>query len=77
MNERLIQEFIDAAAGMPQGLRIKGLVAMVAERCATICDIEAEEGGAAQAAATIRAAFVPPSARMNPIAEAVQAATGH
>lgn len=61
MNERLIAEFLADAAGQPAGQRMHRLIALVAERCATIIDIEADAepaNAARNAANTIRAAFI-------------------
>jgi hypothetical protein len=63
VNDALISTFLAEAAEAPAGQRMHKLIALVAERCATICDIEAEavgdQGAAAKSAAnTMRAAFV-------------------
>jgi len=59
MNDRLIADFIAQAAKAPEGQRMYALIGLVAERCATICDIERDaEDGCEQAAKTIREAFV-------------------
>lgn len=53
MNDRLIQELIERAAKQ-DGDRVRTLIAMVAEHCATICQIDPE-----YAPITIRTAFCP------------------
>lgn len=78
MNERLINEFLVEAAGAPEGQRMLKLVSVLAERCALICDIEAENdvaGGQAarHAANTIRAAFVDVPVKLSPGARAAAA----
>lgn len=82
MNERLMAEMIADAAGQPAGQRMQRLIALVAERCATIIDIEADadpENAARNASNTIRAAFVervevPEGGfRLNPSAQAARA----
>jgi len=82
MNDRLIAEFLADAAQQPAGKRMHRLIALVAERCATIIDIEADADpvdGARSAANTIRAAFVervevPEGGfRLNPSAQAARA----
>lgn len=84
MNDRLIAEFIADAAQQPAGHRMQRLIALVAERCAVILEIEADvdpETAARIAANTIRAAFVdniqPPEGgfQLAPIALAASTAT--
>lgn len=75
MNERLFNEFCARAAEAPQGEKMKALVAAVAEHCALICDIEADNdagGGQAarHAANTMRAAFVDTPTKLSPGARA-------
>ena len=77
MNDRLQNEFIAAAALAPSGQRMYALIAMVAEHCAAICDIEAEgdkriNSGASHASKTIRAAFIgrPELNMVKPVAQA-------
>lgn len=71
MNTRLFNEFVEACAKAPDGYRAMALVAMVAEHCATICEIDPKH-----AAETIRAAFVPSGdVQLKPVAQAAQAAT--
>jgi len=81
MNERLIAEFIEDAARQPQGQRMTRLIELVAERCATIMEIEAEtdlENAARNAANTIRACFIEQAKapeggfRLNPTASALR-----
>lgn len=81
-NQRLIDEFIADAAQQPAGQRMQRLIALVAERCATIMDIEADvdpQNAAKNAANTIRAAFVDAPQmpeggfRLNPAAQASRA----
>jgi len=78
VNDRLIQEFIDHAATLPQGHRVHALVSMVAERCAAICDILQDDRQckrpAEAAAETIRAAFVAEAPRLSKVAEASRTA---
>lgn len=79
MNERLIAEFIADAAQQPAGHRMHRLIALVAERCATILEIEVDADaahGARSAANTIRAAFVdvPTLGAVKPIALAARTA---
>lgn len=74
MNDRLIAEFVSQAAQAPEGQRMYKLIALVAERCATICDIERDaEDGCDQAAKTIREAFVA-TPKMSAIGSAVKKA---
>jgi hypothetical protein len=73
VNERLINEFIADAAGQPAGQRMQRLVALVAERCATILEIEVDADpadGARSAANTIRAAFIDVPKKLTPGARA-------
>lgn len=86
MNDALIEQFIRDAAAAPAGKRMHALIAMVAERCATICDIEADSepanSGAAHASRTIRAAFIGAPPQLKPAARAeaahaLQMATKH
>jgi len=76
MNDRLIAEMLADAAGQPAGNRMHRLIALVAERCATIIDIEADadpENGARSAANTIRAAFIDAPQPLKPAARAAAA----
>lgn len=76
MNDRLIAEFLADAAQQPAGQRMHRLIALVAERCATIIDIEADAdpGNAARNSAnTIRAAFVDVPKVLKPAARAAAA----
>lgn len=76
MNQRLIDEFLADAAQQPAGERMKRLIALVAERCATIIEIEADADpadGARHAANTIRAAFVDVPKQLSPGARAAAA----
>jgi hypothetical protein len=76
MNDRLIAEFLADAAGQPAGKRMHRLIALVAERCATILDIEADadpQNAARSAANTIRAAFVEAPQELKPAARAAAA----
>ena len=81
MNDRLIAEFIADAAQQPTGKRMHRLISLVAERCATILEIESdsdealvEPGQAARNAAnTIRAAFVDVPLKLSPGARAAAA----
>ena len=83
MNDRLANQFIADAAKAPAGQRMYALIAMVAEHCATICDIEAESDkrqnrGASHASKTIRAAFIgrPELNMMKPTAQAASIFAG-
>lgn len=76
MNDRLIAEMLADAAGQPAGQRMQRLIALVAERCATIIEIEgdAEPANAPRNAAnTIRAAFVDVPKTLKPAARAAAA----
>lgn len=76
MNERLIAEFLADAASQPAGQRMQRLVALVAERCATILEIETDGDpvdGARSAANTIRAAFIDVPKQLTPGARAAAA----
>ena len=75
MNPRLIGEFIARAAEYPAGQRGTALVSIVAEHCATICDVIVDNGESpAGAAETIREAFVLPT-KPTQIAQAARLAT--
>ncbi len=79
MNQRLIDEFLADAAQQPAGERMKRLIALVAERCAMIIEIEIDADpvdGPRSAANTIRAAFVdvPKLGAVKPIALAAHTA---
>lgn len=75
MNDRLIADFISQAAKAPEGQRMYKLIALVAERCATICDIETDaEDGCEQAAKTIREAFTQGTPKLSPVGSAVRKA---
>lgn len=76
MNDRLIAEFLADAASQPAGKRMHRLIALVAERCATILDIEADadpENATRSAANTIRAAFIEAPQPLKPAARAAAA----
>ena len=76
MNDRLIAEFLADAAQQPAGKRMHRLIALVAERCATIIDIEADadpENAARNASNTIRAAFIDAPMKLSPGARAAAA----
>lgn len=78
MNDRLIQEFIAEAARAPQGKRMYKLIELVAERCATICEIDADNGDSGVITAnTIRQAFTSFKPQLNEIAQAAAQATRH
>lgn len=73
MNDRLISEFLADAAQQPAGKRMHRLIALVAERCATIIDIEADAdpaNAARNSANTIRAAFIDSPQALKPAARA-------
>lgn len=73
MNERLMAEMIADAAGQPAGQRMQRLIALVAERCALIVEIEVDTdpaNAARNAANTIRAAFVDVPKQLTPGARA-------
>ena len=76
MNDRLISEFLADAASQPAGQRMQRLIALVAERCATIIEIEADADptdGPRSAANTIRAAFIDAPKVLTPGARAAAA----
>lgn len=73
MNERLMAEMIADAAGQPAGQRMQRLIALVAERCAVIIEIEVDadpKDGPRSAANTIRAAFIDVPKQLTPGARA-------
>jgi hypothetical protein len=65
MNNRLINEFIQQAANAPEGTRMHVLIALVANHCAIICEIDPKF-----AAQTIRDAFTARVPQMKPVAAA-------
>ena len=76
MNDRLIAEMLADAAGQPAGTRMHRLISLVAERCATIIEIEGDsdpQNGGRSAANTIRAAFVEAPQPLKPAARAAAA----
>lgn len=72
MNERLIGEFINQAAQAKEGHRMHTLIALIAERCALICELDKET-----APDTIRSAFCPQAPKLKETAKAAARAVSH
>lgn len=73
MNERLMGEFLQRASKAPEGQRGQALISIVAEHCATICDLIVDNGESPKGAAeTIRAAFVAKPPKMKATAAAAR-----
>lgn len=70
MNQPLIDEFVKRAAKAPVGQKMNVFAALVAERCALICEIDPKH-----ASETIRGAFVPKSPELTKAAGAAIEAT--